>query len=148
VVSVVPHGRPTLLLIDAIAPLTSFGLEVLNRVPGLLHRARHGPADGTPLPTNGLHDPGDGGTALALQHWRPPERSCRPRAAAPVVLATSLALGVFSAAVAFLAAFSLAGWPYVGSGVPAFVPAFVVTGSPSPWIHAQIRLIAVFRSVN
>jgi hypothetical protein len=80
-------------------------------------------------------------------------------------LATFLALGAFLAAVAFLVvlatrsaapaptsafpcAFGFAGWSAFGSGLLPGVPAFVVTGSPSPWIHAQIRLIAVFRSVN
>src|ERR1017187_611529 len=50
--------------------------------------------------------------------------------------------------LAFRSAFGLAGWCAFGSGVPTGAAAFGATGSPSPWMRAQIRLMAVFRSLN
>src|ERR1017187_5976252 len=65
-----------------------------------------------------------------------PLATCAPRVAA---CAPPLALR---------SAFGLAGWSAFGSGVPTGAAAFGATGSPSPWMRAQIRLMAVFRSLN
>src|ERR1022692_2063306 len=64
------YGRPT-PLVDPVASLTSFGLEGLDRVPGLLHRTGHDP-DGVTLPAHGPHELGNGGAPLALQRGHHP----------------------------------------------------------------------------
>src|ERR1019366_7361311 len=53
---------------QAIAPLTALGLETLDGVPRLLHRAGHETPDGVPLPLHPVHDFGNRGPVFALQH--------------------------------------------------------------------------------
>src|ERR1035438_5660479 len=82
-------------------------------------------------------------------------RSCCPRAARGVLrlggfLGLGRVLGGGHALGGLCATFGLpflplAGWSVFGSGVVAGVPG---TGSPSPSMRAQIRRIAVLRSVN
>ena len=51
-------GRKLVLLGKAIATLAPFGLETLDRIASLLHRAAgHEPANGVALPAHRLHDP-------------------------------------------------------------------------------------------
>ena len=44
-----------MLLVDAVGPFSTLGLEGLDVVPGLLHRAGHEPADGVLLPAHLVH---------------------------------------------------------------------------------------------
>src|ERR1017187_2041215 len=81
-----------------------------------------------------------------------PLAACAPRLAAR------------APSVAFGSVFGFAGWPAFGSALlagvaagllagvltvaPTVVPPFWVTGSPSTWMRAHTRLMAVLRSVN
>src|ERR1019366_10360339 len=61
-------GGRVMLLRQSIAALTPFGLEGFDRETGLLHRAGHEPAYSVTLPAHGLHDLGNAGPALPLEH--------------------------------------------------------------------------------
>src|ERR1017187_8187086 len=88
------YGRPT-PLVDPVASLTSFGLEGLDRVPGLLHRTGHDP-DGVTQPAHGPHELGNGGAPLALQRGHYPAVLLPSRGPQrPFALAAFLALGAF-----------------------------------------------------
>src|SRR5580704_6817480 len=57
-----------MLLVDAVGPFSTLGLEGLDVESGLLHRAGHEPADGVLLPAHLLHDLGKSGAVLPLEH--------------------------------------------------------------------------------
>jgi hypothetical protein len=57
-----------MLLIDPVSTLAALGFEGLDRVPGLLHCAGHESTDGVPLPAHFVHDLGQRGSVLPLQH--------------------------------------------------------------------------------
>jgi len=57
-----------MLSVDSVGPLAAFGLEGLDGVPGLLHRAGHEPADRVLLPTHFFHDLKKRGAVLAVEH--------------------------------------------------------------------------------
>jgi hypothetical protein len=69
------HGRSraggrgcVTLLTDAVSALPTLRLEGGDSVPSLLHDAGHESPHGVPLPIHFLHDLGQRGAALALQH--------------------------------------------------------------------------------
>jgi hypothetical protein len=62
-----PREEKSMLLIDPVGTLTFVGLEGLDRVSGLLHRAGHEPADGVILPSHLVHDLGQRGAVFPLQ---------------------------------------------------------------------------------
>src|ERR1017187_1440257 len=154
-----PRGRRSMLLVDPVRPFAALGFEGLDLVPGLLHRAGHEAADGVFLPAHLFHNLGQRGSALPLQHGdHLGGLAALARRGSILRLDDLFALGRVVGAVVFLAAcapplafrsaFGLAGWSAFGSGVPTGAAAFGATGSPSPWMRAQIRLMAVFRSLN
>jgi hypothetical protein len=57
-----------MLLVDPVGALALFRFERLDAVSGLLHRAGHKAANGTPQPTHLLHDLFQRGAVLALKH--------------------------------------------------------------------------------
>ena len=57
-----------MLLVNPISTLPALGLERLDGVPGLLHRAGHEAANRVLLPAHLFHDLGQGGSVLALEH--------------------------------------------------------------------------------
>jgi hypothetical protein len=63
-----PGGRQAMLPVDAVGALAVLGLEGFDGVSGLLHRARHEPANGMLLPSHLGHDLSECGALLALQH--------------------------------------------------------------------------------
>src|ERR1017187_4261300 len=171
-----PRGRRSMLLVDPVRPFAALGFEGLDSVPGLLHRAGHEAADGVFLPAHLFHNLGQRGSALPLQHGdhlgglaalarrgsilRLDDLFALGRVVGAVVFLAALPLAGAPLAtcaprvaacappLAFRSAFGLAGWSAFGSGVPTGAAAFGATGSPSPWMRAQIRLMAVFRSLN
>src|ERR1022692_174563 len=171
-----PRGRRSMLLVDPVRPFAALGFEGLDLVPGLLHRAGHEAADGVFLPAHLFHNLGQRGSALPLQHGdhlgglaalarrgsilRLDDLFALRRVVGAVVFLAALPLAGAPLAtcaprvaacappLAFRSAFGLAGWSAFGSGVPTGAAAFGATGSPNPWMRAQIRLMAVFRSLN
>src|SRR6266849_4526932 len=64
-----PGRREALMLLaDAVGPFSTLGLEGLDVVPGLLHRAGHEPADSVFLPAHLVHDLRKRGAVLPLKH--------------------------------------------------------------------------------
>src|SRR5260370_41122252 len=57
-----------MLLVDAVGPFSTLGLEGLDVVSGFFHRAGHEPADGMLLPAHLAHDLRQRGTVLPLEH--------------------------------------------------------------------------------
>jgi hypothetical protein len=57
-----------MLRVDAIGALATLGLEGLDGVTGLLHRASHEAADRVALPSHLAHDLRQRGPVLPLQH--------------------------------------------------------------------------------
>ena len=101
-----------MLLVDPVGALALVGFEGLDRVSGLLHRARHEPADRVPLPSHLLHDLGQRGAVLPLEHGDHLRRlAALARCGGFLRFAAVLPLGAFFAAVAFLVALAFAGAP-------------------------------------
>src|SRR5271169_3635537 len=63
-----PGEEAAMLRVDAIGPFSALGLEGLDRVASLLHRAGHEPANRVLLPAHRLHNLGQGSAVLALEH--------------------------------------------------------------------------------
>src|ERR1039458_1485483 len=57
-----------MLLVDSVRPFSTLRLEGFNLVAGLLHRAGHEAADSVFLPAHGLHNLGQSGAILPLEH--------------------------------------------------------------------------------
>src|ERR1022692_3490100 len=157
-----PRGRRSMLLVDPVRPFAALGFEGLDLVPGLLHRAGHEAADGVFLPAHLFHNLGQRGSALPLQHGdHLGGLAALARRGSILRLDDLFALGRVVGGGRLLGRLALGGralgdlcatggrlWAAFGSGVPTGAAAFGATGSPSPWMRAQIRLMAVFRSLN
>ena len=147
-----------MLLGEPVTALTSFGLEALDSVPRLLHRAGHEPVDRVTLPAHGLHNLRNAGPVLPLEHRD--HLSCLAAFARPSVrrLRGLLPLGAALAGVAFLVPLPLAGAPFAPCARPLdFLSGFGFAGaasgsgwaaSPRPWMRAQMRAMAVFESFS
>ena len=150
-------GQIQMLLADAVGPLAALGLEGLDLVSGLLHRAGHEPADGVPLPPHRVHDLSQCGTLLPLEHGDHLSRfAAFARPGGFLRLGGLFGLGRVLAAVAFLAALPLTGAPLAACAPPlalrfAFgsgLSAFGFSGSPSFRIRSQMRPTAALALLN
>ena len=122
-----------MLLIDSVRAVAFVGLEGLDGVPRLFHRAGHEPADRVSLPAHLFHDLLQRGAVLPLEQGDHLGCLLPSRGPASSAFAAALALGALLAAVAFFLALPLPGAPLAARAPPfAFLSASGLAASTSP----------------
>ena len=139
-----------MLLGDAVGPFSTLGLEGLDVVPGLLHRAGHEPADGVFLPAHLVHDLGKRGAVLPLEHSHYLRRlTALPRPGGFLRFRGLLALGRFLGGGGLLGRLGLGGRALGGRCATfGLASSFGLVASPNPCMRSQIGLAAVLALLN